>query len=135
MAAEHGNTYAAKNRKVRQEALRENLQGNKYLQQMHKILNKPWTGIEITDVVIDGKVVKEMRKFNHTAEYKAKCDIYAALLKKCLPDLKQIEGIVTHEHNLKDKRQIEQVADALGIPPADLFADPKIIDLEERRKA
>lgn len=63
---------ANENRRIRQEALREELKSREYLRQIHDILEKPWDKDSV-------------------GEYNGKIKGYLALLNKTLPDLKAVE--------------------------------------------
>ena len=67
-----GNTRARENRKIRKEALREELKSREYLRQIHGLLDRDWDSARV-------------------AETKAKLDAYFRLLNKTLPDVKSVE--------------------------------------------
>lgn len=69
-------TRAQKNRAIRQESLREKLQGAQYLVHLHKIAD------ELDDAEITATRANAI---------KARADIYFKLLNKLLPDVKAIE--------------------------------------------
>lgn len=101
-------TRAQRNRKLRRDNLREQLQSLEYLRQIHIILEK-------LDSVRDELTLKIMN---------TKLNSYFKLLQKTLPDVKAVEvdAIVTEAP--KDRAAMEQQLTALGI-------DPKVIALGE----
>lgn len=90
-------TRANKNRKIRQDALREQLANKGLAQQVIEIaekLNQQYTSLEPT----------------HISALKASADLKMKLISKYLPDLKQQEIIGDPEQPLETVNKIELVA-------------------------
>ena len=83
---------AQKNRKIRQEALREQLSAQGHVQHVVEIANK------LSDKDIESSDIQRL---------KLKADIHLALIKKYLPDLKAIEHSTDPDRPLQGKWTIE----------------------------
>ena len=88
-------TAKEKNRKIRQEALREQLAQQGHVQQVNEIAEK---------------LGKQGYEKDDLPAVKLKVDIHLAMIKKYLPDVKAVEvehsGEVTHNHkDVKDELQ------------------------------
>ena len=77
--APRGHSRAAQNRKLRRDALREELQAREYVRQVLRIADR-----------LD-PASKESWEPEQVPSLKAKADIYFRLLDKCLPNLRPVE--------------------------------------------
>ena len=109
--APRGHSRAAQNRKLRRDALREELQAREYVRLVLRIADRLDPASE------------ESWEPEQVPALKAKADIYFRLLDKCLPNLRPVELPVTV--NLAGETLTEKgkaVIDAVGrgeLPPSD----------------
>lgn len=102
MANKKGNTHASLNRKIRQEAMREQIAGYRYIACIHKKLQEDWTEVK----VVDGQITV----VNLAAEKKGKCEVMLKMLNKVLPDLKSVEALVQHTYERADEMTDDELA-------------------------
>lgn len=91
---------AAKNREIRRENLREQLQSNAYLREIHKCLE------DLAEPGLDGNETKRL-----TARYNG----YLRLLQKTLPDLKAVELDATVSRDEPNRAEMENFLKSVGL--------------------
>jgi len=88
-----GNSRAAQNKKIRRDALREQLMAKKYIDRLHLIAEGKDPG------------TKRAYKVGQLAKVKLKADIYMRLLNKCLPSLKSVDLPLANTTLTLDKKK------------------------------
>lgn len=106
-------TRAQKNKAVRRDALREELQSREYLRQVHQILD---------ELGERGLAINEIQRM------KTRMQGYFNLLSKTLPDVKAVELNAIFEAPNASREDMERALEQLGV-------DPKIIASTTQTKA
>jgi hypothetical protein len=125
----NGNSRAAQNRKIRRDALRDELKAREYIRQLHRIADH-----------LDPNA-KEAYLAEQVPMVKARADIYHRLLDKCLPSLRPVDLPISMSggKTLTEQGQSVLTAMAAGeITPSEaaalmqaITAQARIIELDE----
>lgn len=125
----NGNSRVAQNRKIRRDALREELRAREYIRQLHRIADR----LDPND--------REAYTVEQAPMAKARADIYHRLLDKCLPSLRPVDRpiSVSPGTTLTDCGRSVLTAMAAGeITPSEaatlmqaITAQARIIELDE----